>query len=72
MAHIKQIWFNDGNGAENKMRVYVALKPTGEAQIIVPLPSNFYAVIMDIAQKAADGQEALMRAEILADNATKG
>lgn len=71
MAHIKQIWFQDSGRTSCSMMVYISLKPSGSADIKVPIPPKFYNAIIALAQTAADNHEAQMRAEILGDTITK-
>ena len=67
MAHVENVWLNDGHMAENVMRVNVKLKPAGSAGIEVPIPKQFMEAIMQMAQSAADLHEAKMKAEILGE-----
>jgi hypothetical protein len=70
MASIRHIFFFSEVKADNKaMRVSVNLKPSGQADIYVKLPDDFYDCIMSIALLAADKHEQEMRAQILADTA---
>lgn len=71
MAHINSIWFHNQDIGDNLdvMTVHVTLKPAGTVQVKAKLPKPFYDAIVDIAQKAADAHESLMRAEIIGDSA---
>lgn len=67
MACIDSIWFHQNNKTDGKMKVNVCLKPSGNVSIEVPMPKNFHAAVLAMAQTAADAHEAQMRAEILGD-----
>lgn len=69
MACIENFWLH---GHEDKyfLTAHVKLKPSGQAQVKVELPKDFYDCLMKIAQTAADLHEQQMRAQILADGAT--
>ena len=67
MAYVKDLWLHESDKEGKNMTAHVRFKPTGEAQVKIQLPKNFWDVLMQTAQTAADHQEALMRAEILAD-----
>jgi hypothetical protein len=70
MAHIKSIVLRYDDDKEKKiLRVAIALRPSGDDNIIVQLPPDFHDCIMKIAQTAADHHEQLVRAQILADAA---
>jgi hypothetical protein len=71
MAHVKDLWLHESDKDGKNMTAHIAFKPNGTAQVKVKLPQNFWDALMNAAQTAADHQEALMRAEILADNASK-
>jgi hypothetical protein len=62
------LWIHEPDKEGKNMTAHVDFRPTGRAQVIVKLPKNFWDALMGAAQTAADHQEALMRAEILADN----
>jgi len=57
----------DTDAANKTMQVAVALRPSGEVTLKVPLPPQFYDAIRSIAQTAADAHEAQMQAEILGE-----
>ncbi len=67
MAHINHIWVYGSNMGETTIAVVVSLKPAGEVRINVPIPANFHAALIEMAQHAADLHEAQMKAEILAE-----
>lgn len=74
MAHVLNIWFFDAQmkPENNFMAVNVALKPSGQVRIDVPIPPDFHDTLCKMAQAAADKHEQDMRAQILADNAKEG
>lgn len=71
MAYLKQLWMHSGELEESYMTVYAKLKPAGEVQLKVPMPTDFLKAIVGLAQTAADHHEAQMRAQILADETTQ-
>lgn len=67
MAHVDRIWFHGSQLTKQTMKVYIKLKPSGEAVIDVPVPPKFAEVLLNLAQTAADQHEAHMQAEILGE-----
>ena len=66
MANLETIYLSDG-----KLKVKVAMRPSGSFWVEVDLPQNFADCLYNLAQSAADIQEQKMRAEILGDNNAK-
>lgn len=62
MATLETVYLKDG-----KLRLNVAMRPSGNFWLDVELPPNFADCIYKIAQAAADKREQEMRAEILGE-----
>lgn len=67
MAHVQSIWVHESNKELGTMKVTVVLQPAGEVVLKVPVPKKFHAILLEMAQTAADAHEAQMHASIIGD-----